>query len=141
MAGRVWIGVLIASLTFVGSVRATDVCGLARHCFQSTVGPLRLRGGGYSLGLRDSIMIAHSFKGEEFGPAQSMHGATYTVDVEFHVKELVADPLSLVNHFMRARTCTCGWVPHLGNWAGKLQSGGAAVNVAVASGTVYSPAY
>ena len=95
MAGRVWIGVLIASLTFVGSVRATDVCGLARHTHPSAVGPLRLRGGGYSLGLRDSIMIAHSFKGEEFGPAQSMHGATYTVDVEFHVKELVSDPLSL----------------------------------------------
>lgn len=51
---------------------------------------LRLRGGGgYALGLRDSIMIAHSFKGEEFGPAQNMHGATYTVDVEFHVKDLV----------------------------------------------------
>ncbi|CAM9248010.1 unnamed protein product [Choristocarpus tenellus] len=40
-------------------------------------------GGGYSLGIRDSIMIAHSFKGEEFGPAQQVHGATYTVDVEF----------------------------------------------------------
>ena len=50
---------------------------------------MRLRGGQYSLGLRDSIMIAHSFKGEEFGPAQNMHGATYTVDVEFHVDELV----------------------------------------------------
>lgn len=34
-------------------------------------------------------MIAHSFTGEEFGPAQNMHGATYTVDVEFHVEELV----------------------------------------------------
>lgn len=28
-------------------------------------------------------MIAHSFKGSEFGPAQNLHGATYTVDVEF----------------------------------------------------------
>ena len=54
---------------------------------------MRLRGGQYSLGLRDSIMIAHSFKGEEFGPAQNMHGATYTVDVEFHVDELVFRPL------------------------------------------------
>ncbi|CAM9779975.1 unnamed protein product [Heterosigma akashiwo] len=34
-------------------------------------------------------MIAHSFKGEEFGPAQQMHGATYTVDVEFEAEELV----------------------------------------------------
>lgn len=38
---------------------------------------------GYSLGVRDSIMIAHSFRGKEFGPAQNLHGATYTVDVEF----------------------------------------------------------
>lgn len=37
---------------------------------------------GFSLGIRDSIMIAHSFT-EEFGPAHNMHGATYTVDVEF----------------------------------------------------------
>ncbi len=50
---------------------------------------MRLRGGGYSLGIRDSIMIAHSFKGSEFGPAQGVHGATYTVDVEFSVESLV----------------------------------------------------
>jgi 6-pyruvoyltetrahydropterin/6-carboxytetrahydropterin synthase len=50
---------------------------------------MRLRGGGYSLGIRDSIMIAHSFKGTEFGPAQNLHGATYTVEVEFSVDELV----------------------------------------------------
>lgn len=37
----------------------------------------------FSLGIRDSIMVAHSFRGEEFGPAQSMHGATYTVDADF----------------------------------------------------------
>eukprot|EP01035_Chromulina_nebulosa_P016903 gene16903-22392_t len=43
---------------------------------------------GYSLGIRDSIMIAHSFYGKEFGPAQSTHGATYTVDVEFITAEL-----------------------------------------------------
>lgn len=42
----------------------------------------------YKLGIRDSIMIAHSFSGEEFGPAQNMHGATYTVDVEFIRNEL-----------------------------------------------------
>ena len=43
----------------------------------------------FTLGIRDSIMIAHSFKGEEFGPAQNMHGATYTVDVEFIKPQLV----------------------------------------------------
>mmetsp|Transcript_8591 Transcript_8591/g.38301 ORF Transcript_8591/g.38301 Transcript_8591/m.38301 type:complete len:131 (+) Transcript_8591:366-758(+) len=44
---------------------------------------------GYSLGVRDSIMIAHSFKGAEFGPAQGVHGATYTVDCEFSSLNLV----------------------------------------------------
>lgn len=43
----------------------------------------------FSLGIRDSIMIAHSFKGEQFGPAQNIHGATYTVDVTFRSKNLV----------------------------------------------------
>ena len=43
---------------------------------------------GFSLGIRDSIMIAHSFT-EEFGPASNMHGATYTVDVEFSKDKLV----------------------------------------------------
>jgi len=42
----------------------------------------------FSLGVRDSIMIAHSFEGEAFGPAQNMHGATYTVDVELSTDAL-----------------------------------------------------
>jgi len=37
----------------------------------------------YSVGVRDHVMIAHSFRGELFGPAQRLHGATYVVDVEF----------------------------------------------------------
>ena len=37
----------------------------------------------YALEVRDHIMIAHSFKGEFFGPAQNMHGATFVVDVAF----------------------------------------------------------
>jgi 6-pyruvoyltetrahydropterin/6-carboxytetrahydropterin synthase len=41
-------------------------------------------GGTFSLGIRDSFMIAHSFHDHPaFGPAGGMHGATYTVDVEF----------------------------------------------------------
>ena len=36
-------------------------------------------------------MIAHSFKGEVFGPAQRLHGATYVVDVEFRRRELDSD--------------------------------------------------
>ena len=37
----------------------------------------------YSVGVRDHVMIAHSFEGELFGPAQRLHGATYVVDAEF----------------------------------------------------------
>ena len=47
----------------------------------------------YSLTVRDHFMIAHSFKGEIFGPAQKLHGATYIVDVEFRRPELDADGL------------------------------------------------
>ena len=37
----------------------------------------------YALEVREHIMIAHSFKGAFFGPAQNMHGATFVVDVAF----------------------------------------------------------
>ena len=37
----------------------------------------------FSVCVRDHFMIAHSFQGETFGPAQRLHGATYVVDVEF----------------------------------------------------------
>ncbi|HEX3776452.1 MAG TPA: 6-carboxytetrahydropterin synthase [Polyangiaceae bacterium] len=42
----------------------------------------------YSVSVRGHMMIAHSFKGELFGPAQRLHGATYVVDVEFRRAEL-----------------------------------------------------
>jgi 6-pyruvoyl-tetrahydropterin synthase len=42
----------------------------------------------YSVSIRDHIMIAHSFRGEVFGPAQKLHGATFVVDVEFRSQEL-----------------------------------------------------
>lgn len=45
----------------------------------------------YSVCVRDHFMIAHSFKGETFGPAQRLHGATYVVDVEFRRPALDAD--------------------------------------------------
>lgn len=47
----------------------------------------------YTLGVRDHVMIAHSFKGEVFGPAQRLHGATYVVDVEFRRQNLDDDGL------------------------------------------------
>ncbi len=42
----------------------------------------------HAVQVRDHIMIAHSFKGEFFGPAQAMHGATFVVDACFMSKEL-----------------------------------------------------
>ncbi|MFL1453556.1 6-pyruvoyl trahydropterin synthase family protein [Marinobacter sp. GN3S48] len=47
----------------------------------------------YSLTVRDHMMIAHSFRGEIFGPAQKLHGATYVVDVTFERPELDSDDL------------------------------------------------
>jgi 6-pyruvoyl-tetrahydropterin synthase len=47
----------------------------------------------YSISVRDHLMIAHSFKGEAFGPAQRLHGATYVVDVEFRRRDLDADDI------------------------------------------------
>lgn len=45
----------------------------------------------YSICVRDHFMIAHSFSGETFGPAQALHGATYVVDAEFFRGQLDAD--------------------------------------------------
>ncbi|MEQ1855139.1 MAG: 6-carboxytetrahydropterin synthase [Longimicrobiales bacterium] len=47
----------------------------------------------YSLNVRDHFMIAHSFQGDVFGPAQRLHGATYVVDATFRRPELDADGL------------------------------------------------
>lgn len=42
----------------------------------------------YAVEVRDHIMIAHSFRGEVFGPAQTLHGATFVVDAAFLSKEI-----------------------------------------------------
>ncbi|MFL2771126.1 MAG: 6-pyruvoyl trahydropterin synthase family protein [Rhodospirillaceae bacterium] len=47
----------------------------------------------YTVRVRDHFMIAHSFNGEVYGPAQRLHGATYVVDVEFRREELDEDGL------------------------------------------------
>jgi 6-pyruvoyl-tetrahydropterin synthase len=47
----------------------------------------------FSVTVRDHMMIAHSFQGEVFGPAQRLHGATYVVDATFRREELDADNL------------------------------------------------
>src|SRR3954467_7479977 len=45
----------------------------------------------FSVSVRDHMMIAHSFRGEVFGPAQGLHGATYVVDATFRRVALDAD--------------------------------------------------
>lgn len=45
----------------------------------------------YAVEVRDHIMIAHSFRGELFGPAQRLHGATFVVDVAFFREALTED--------------------------------------------------
>jgi 6-pyruvoyl-tetrahydropterin synthase len=47
----------------------------------------------FSLTVRDHVMVAHSFRGEVFGPAQRLHGATFVVDATFHRAELDDDNL------------------------------------------------
>ena len=45
----------------------------------------------FSVTVRDHMMIAHSLRGEVFGPAQRLHGATYVVDATFRRASLDAD--------------------------------------------------
>lgn len=45
----------------------------------------------FSVTVRDHMLIAHSLRGEAFGPAQRLHGATYVVDATFRRAELDAD--------------------------------------------------
>jgi 6-pyruvoyl-tetrahydropterin synthase len=47
----------------------------------------------FSVTVRDHMMIAHSFRGDVFGPAQRLHGATYVVDATFKRTALDADNL------------------------------------------------
>ena len=42
----------------------------------------------YAVEVRDHIMIAHSFKGDVFGPAQALHGATFVIDAAFLAEAL-----------------------------------------------------
>ncbi len=45
----------------------------------------------FSITVRDHMMVAHSFRGDVFGPAQRLHGATFVVDATFRRPELDAD--------------------------------------------------
>ena len=54
----------------------------------------------FAVEVRDHIMIAHSFRGDVFGPAQALHGATFIVDVAFLAETL--DPNGIVIDIGRA---------------------------------------
>ena len=58
----------------------------------------------FCLTVRDHIMIAHSFKGEVFGPAQRLHGATFVVDLELRRPDLDADGI-VADIGLRAASC------------------------------------
>ena len=45
----------------------------------------------FSVTVRDHVMVAHSFRGAVFGPAQALHGATFVVDATFRRPDLDAD--------------------------------------------------
>jgi len=45
----------------------------------------------FSVTVRDHMMVAHSFRGEVFGPAQRLHGATFVVDATFRRPDLDDD--------------------------------------------------
>ena len=54
----------------------------------------------FAVEVRDHVMIAHSFRGEVFGPAQALHGATFVVDAAFLAERL--DPNGIVIDIGRA---------------------------------------
>jgi 6-pyruvoyl-tetrahydropterin synthase len=54
----------------------------------------------FSVTVRDSVMVAHSLRGEVFGPAQRLHGATYLVDATF--RRAALDPDGIVVDIGRA---------------------------------------
>jgi 6-pyruvoyl-tetrahydropterin synthase len=56
----------------------------------------------FAIEVRDHIMIAHSFQGAVFGPAEALHGATFVVDVAFMSE--ILDPHGIVVDIGRALT-------------------------------------
>ena len=66
----------------------------------------------FSVTVRDHMMIAHSLRGDVFGPAQRLHGATYVVDASFRRAALDAD--GIVIDIGRAAEALHGVVGDLG---------------------------
>ncbi|WP_158861825.1 6-pyruvoyl trahydropterin synthase family protein [Leifsonia sp. AG29] len=67
----------------------------------------------FTVTVRDHMMVAHSFTGESFGPAQRLHGATFVVDASFHADELDADgvviDIARAAEALRAITASLGY--------------------------------
>src|SRR5262245_43060090 len=57
----------------------------------------------YTVGVRDHMMVAHSLKGDVFGRAQQLHGATYVVSVEIEREELDEHGIAIDIGFARAK--------------------------------------
>ena len=66
----------------------------------------------FSVTVRDHMMIAHSLRGEVFGPAQRLHGATYVVDATFRRATVDAD--GIVVDIGRAAEVLRAWLGELG---------------------------
>ncbi len=58
----------------------------------------------FSVTVRDHMMIAHSFEGERFGPAQQLHGATFVVDATFRVRSSTTAASSSTSASRRSRS-------------------------------------
>jgi len=65
----------------------------------------------HAVEVRDRIMIAHSFRGEMFGPAQALHGATFVIDAAYLAEAL--DPNGVVIDIGRAHEVLRGIVKDL----------------------------
>ena len=67
----------------------------------------------FSVTVRDHMLIAHSLRGEVFGPAQRLHGATYVVDATFRRADLDADgivvDIGLATEALRAVVAELGY--------------------------------
>ncbi|CAL9361846.1 hypothetical protein SUDANB121_00690 [Nocardiopsis dassonvillei] len=67
----------------------------------------------FSVTVRDHMMVAHSFRGEVFGPAQALHGATFTVDATVHRPELDPDGIVIdIGELSRALAGVVGELNH-----------------------------
>ena len=62
----------------------------------------------FSVTVRDHTMVAHSLRGETFGPAQRLHGATYVVEATFRRAELDSDGV-VVDIGRAAGSCARCW--------------------------------